>query len=101
MTILYRVTVVVDEDVRADWVAWMSDVHVPDVLMEPGFERAEILRDEADASRFVIDYRVQDRAALDRYFAEAAPRLRVEHEARYQGKARASREVLLPVDGLQ
>jgi hypothetical protein len=91
--VLYRVTVHVDEEVRDDWVTWMSDVHIPDVLREPGFEDAVVLRDTSDASRFVIEYRVRDREALERYFAGSADRLRAEHTARYAGRARASREV--------
>jgi hypothetical protein len=96
--VLYRVTIDVDVDVAEEWLAWMREVHVPDVLREPGFSHAVIAREEkgeggADA-RFVIDYAVEGETALKRYFAEAAARLRAEHEARYGGRARASRQVL-------
>jgi hypothetical protein len=95
--VLYRVTIDVDADVADEWIAWMKEVHVPDVLREPGFSRAVIARekkDDATAVRFVIDYTVESNALLDRYFAESAPRVRAEHEARFGGRARATRQVL-------
>jgi hypothetical protein len=98
--VLYCVSVSVDAEVRGDWLAWMEAVHVPDVLREPGFERAVIHRDTSDDARFVIHYEVSSRAALDRYLAGPAARLRAEHEARYGGRARASRQVLETVAAL-
>jgi hypothetical protein len=92
--VLYRVTIDVDAEVAEDWLAWMRAVHVPDVLREPGFSRAVIAREVTDGRRFVIDYDVESQALLDRYFAESAPRIRAEHEARYGGRARATRQVL-------
>jgi quinol monooxygenase YgiN len=92
--VLYCVSVTVDAEVRDEWLAWMERIHVPDILREPGFERAAIHRDTADDARFVIHYELSDREALDRYFAGAAARLRAKYEAHYGGRARASRQVL-------
>jgi hypothetical protein len=96
--VIYRVTIDVDGAVADEWLAWMREVHVPDVLREPGFVQAVIARERkseggADA-RFVIDYAVESAEALERYFAGAAARIRAEHEARYGGRARAARQVL-------
>ena len=97
MTATYRVTIDVDPEVAEDWLAWMRAVHVADVLREPGFERATIYRDTG-ASRFIVDYTCVDRAAVDAYLAsDAVKRIRGEHEARYGGRARASRQILEPV----
>jgi hypothetical protein len=84
----------VDADVRDEWLAWMESAHVPAILREPGFERAVIHRDVVDDARFVVHYELSGRDVLDRYLAGAAARLRAEHEARYGGRARASRQVL-------
>jgi Domain of unknown function (DUF4286) len=96
--VLYRVTIDVRPEVAEEWLAWMRAVHVPEVLREPGFSRATIARETKEAgggdARFVIDYVVDGAAALDRYFAHAAPRIRAAHEARYGGRARATRQVL-------
>jgi quinol monooxygenase YgiN len=101
MTVLYCVSVDVDDTARADWLAWMRDVHVPDVLAEPGFRRARILRDASVESRFVVEYELDGRASLDGYLqGPAVARLRAEHEARYAGRARASRQILETVADL-
>jgi hypothetical protein len=98
--ILYAVSIEVDPEVRDDWLTWMREVHIPDVLREPGFERALIYRDAAGGGRFVIHYEITARAALDSYLGGAAARLRAEHEARYSGRARATRLVLEAVAAL-
>jgi hypothetical protein len=94
--VLYRVTIEVDVEAADGWLAWMRAVHVPEVLRERGFVRAVITRQEGAGAvvRFVVDYTVEDRGALERYFTEAAPRIRAEHEARYGGRARATRQIL-------
>jgi len=96
--VLYRVTIEVDTSVADEWLAWMREVHVPDVLREPGFSRAVIAREKKNDGgtdvRFVIDYDVEGVEEMRRYFAEGAARLRAEHEARFGGRARASRQVL-------
>ena len=30
--IIYNVTVGVDKSIEADWLAWMKEVHIPDVI---------------------------------------------------------------------
>ena len=42
--ILYNVTVKVDPEVEDEWVNWMKEVHIPDVLKSGLFERHHFLK---------------------------------------------------------
>ncbi len=94
----YRVTVDVEPRLAQHWLAWMLDEHVPDVLKQPGFMHALVLRDLEVESRFVVEYILEDRDALDAYLnGDAVMALRAAHDTRYAGKVRAQRHVLEPL----
>jgi hypothetical protein len=61
--ILYNVTVNIEKDVELDWVNWMKETHIPDVLATGMFIESKfykILHDSEDGS---VNYSVQ-------YFAD-------------------------------
>ncbi len=94
----YRVTVEVEPRLAQHWLAWMLDEHVPDVLKQPGFLHALVLRDLDDESRFVVEYILEDRASLEAYLrGDAVASLRAAHDNRYAGKVRSSREIFEPL----
>ena len=94
----YRVSVEVEPRLAQHWLAWMLDEHVPNVLRQPGFIHALVLRDLEDEARFVVEYILEDRDALDRYLnGEAVVALRAEHDTRYAGNVRTVRQTLEPL----
>jgi hypothetical protein len=97
---LYVVFIVIDR-VRADeWMKWMRDVHIPDVVATGCFVDAVMVRDEAaDTSArlgFRCIYRAHDAAALTLYQDRYAADLQADHTSRFAGDFSARRE-LLPV----
>ena len=46
--IIYNVTVNIDHEVHDAWVAWMKDVHIPDVMATGLFLQSRMLRVLAD-----------------------------------------------------
>lgn len=95
--LVYEVNLRVAPDVEADYRAWLSG-HVLDVLACDGFVSATQFADDAPDpdgwARLVVHYAVADRAALDRYFAHDAPRLRAEGVDRFGDRFAASRRIL-------
>lgn len=73
--VTYEITADVREDLRDRWERYMIDVHIPDLLATGCFAEASIGR---NGGRYRIRYEAHDRAALDRYLAEHAPRLRAD-----------------------
>jgi antibiotic biosynthesis monooxygenase (ABM) superfamily enzyme len=96
--IVYEVNLTVREDVYADYRAWLA-VHVEEMLALPGFVAAEILElrepPAPEGMREVtVHYRLVDDAALKRYLAEHAPRMREAGVRRFGDAFTATRRVL-------
>jgi len=96
--ILYEVSLAIDTAIVADYRAWLDD-HVREILALPGFVDArilEVLEPEPAPGEVVlcVHYTLRDRAALDTYLREHAPRLRGEAVARFGERFRAQRRVL-------
>ncbi len=93
--LLYEVTLEVEASIADAFRDWL-ETHAGEMLDIDGFEQAEIFEAEApgNAQVFVAHYRVASQAALDRYVAEDAPRMRGDGVARFGEKMKATRRVL-------
>lgn len=99
--ILYNVTVNIDDDVHDDWLSWMKEVHIPDVMDTGYFESYKICRilaEEQGGKSYSIQYFCQSIEKLEEYQSTAAPKLQQEHTKRYSGKFGAFRTLLRVVD---
>ena len=97
--IVYSVTVNIDEEVHEDWLAWMKNKHIPDVMATKIFTEYRILRvisrnDGEEGVSYNIQYSCPSMADLHRYQVQHAPALQKEHQERYQDKFVAFRTLL-------
>jgi hypothetical protein len=96
-SITYEVALEPDAGILPEFEAWLED-HADAMLALPGFTGATIHKaedQESGAALRVVRYELKDRAALERYLAEHAPRMRAEATARFGGRFRATRRVVL------
>lgn len=96
--VIYEVNLAIDAAISVEYRSWL-DGHVEEILALPGFIEARILDvlEPAPAAGEValcVQYTLHDRAALDAYLREHAPRLRGEAVARFGERFRAQRRVL-------
>ena len=99
--IIYNVTVKVDNDIHDDWMQWMREVHIPDVMSTGYFEKhqiAKVLVDDTDGLTYSIQYTCQTMQQLTDYQKDVAPKLQKEHTERYKDKFVAFRTLLEIVD---
>ena len=89
--VTYEITAEVREDLVPAYEAFMRGTHVPDLLATGYFVAASFSR--SGTGRYRIRYEARDGAALERYLAEHAPRLRAHFDARFPEGVRLSREV--------
>jgi len=95
--IIYNVTVNIDEDVAADWLKWMKEKHIDDVLKIGIFTEARICRvlaEEEGGLTYAIQYTCADMASYERYRDEFAPALQADAAKHYSGKFTAFRTLL-------
>jgi len=96
-SITYEVALEPDAGILPEFEAWLED-HADAMLALPGFTGATIHKaedPESGATLRVVRYELKDRAALERYLAEHAPRMRAEATARFAGRFRATRRIVL------
>ncbi len=98
--LLYNVTVTIDPAIADEWLEWMQQKHIPEVMATGCFTENRICRmlvpvPEADAGiSFAFQYHCPDQDTLNRYFSEFAPALQKDHAERYNGRFAAFRSVL-------
>jgi len=114
-SVIYEVNLDVEPGIARDFESWLHE-HVRHMLSLQGFRSARVfaVNDEAAGTddaphRFTVHYVLENQAALDRYLAEDAARLRQEGLDRFGHRFIASRRVmaareskdLVPVDSGQ
>jgi len=95
--IIYNVTVNIDNDVHEDWLNWMKEKHIPDVVATGCFTEGNIFRilvDEQQGTSYSIQYAANSMADIERYREQFAPELQQEHMERYKDKFVAFRTLL-------
>ena len=100
--LLYNVTVSVDQSVHAEWLSWMKRTHIPEVMATGIFKShriCKLLHPVAEEGvTYAIQYYVESRELLDRYFEKHAPALQQAHAALYGNRAMAFRTILEVID---
>ena len=95
--ILYNVTVNIDTDVEQEWLEWMKEIHIPEVMATGLFLESRMFRvlaDDDGGITYAVQYACADMAHYERYRDEHAPRLQAKTQERYGGKFAAFRTLL-------
>ncbi|SNY95399.1 DUF4286 family protein [Flagellimonas pacifica] len=78
--LIYNVTINVDESVHDQWLLWMKDKHVPDMLATGKFSHAKmakvLVEEDMGGATYSVQYTTKDRETLELYYIEDAERLR-------------------------
>lgn len=96
----YRVIVEIEKEIESEWLKWMTEVHIPEVLATGLIDKAELLRNiEYDAGQiYVADYTINNNENYHQYLEEFAPGLRTKAEIRFCGRYHPRREVFEVVE---
>lgn len=95
--ILYSVTITIQADIESEWVEWMKNVHVPDVLRTGCFTECRIHKvrgSEGDDPVYIMQYQCGTIEEYHRYRDNFAPALQKDHTDRFAGKFQGSRQLL-------
>lgn len=96
--ILYNVTIKVERQIHEDWLKWMQDVHIPDVLATHLFTEHKLCRllsvDDEDGITYAVQYFCTDMERFQEYQEKHARQLQEAHSSRYKGKYVAFRTLM-------
>lgn len=80
--ILYNVTINIHESVHDQWMHWMQNKHIADVLATGKFTAARLVKvlveEEMGGTTYSIQFTTDSKETLERYYTEDAPKLREE-----------------------
>ena len=65
--IIYNVTVSIDDEVHDEWVSWMKDTHIPDVMNTGLFvenKMCRVISHQEEGSSYSIQYTCEDMKTL-------------------------------------
>lgn len=94
---IYNVTVNIEDSVHEEWLTWMRNEHIPEVMKTGLFEEyrfSRVMVDEESGITYSVQYLVKDLETLKLYNEMYAPALQNEHRNRYEGKFVAFRTVM-------
>jgi uncharacterized protein (UPF0305 family) len=94
--ILYNVTVSVDESIQEEWLKWMQEVHIPDVMKTNKFISSRVCRllHAEEKNTYACQYVLQDMETFEDYQKNHAPALQKDHNDKYKGKVFAFRSLM-------
>ena len=100
--IIYNVTIKIEWDIAANWVAWMKEEHMPEVMSSDCFVRYQFVRllqtDESEGPTYAAQYYSESFKKYDQYIQEFAPILRQKTIDKWGAKFIAFRSLMETVE---
>ncbi len=80
--IIYNVTINIHESLHDQWLSWMQQKHIPEILATGKFSSARLVKvlieEEMGGTTYSAQFATDSKATLEKYYLEDAPRLREE-----------------------
>ena len=96
--IIYSVTVTLDQSIKDEWIAYMKEKHIPDVMETGCFTKSVFTRvigtGEEKENSFNVQYMCNSMKDMHKYQVHFASKLQKEHTELYGEKALAFRTLL-------
>lgn len=97
--IIYNVTLNIEDSAHDNWLTWMKETHIPDVMstgLFTGYTFAKLLSKQEDetGTTYVIQYQAKSMAEYERYQSAFAPALQAETRKLFEGKFVAFRTLM-------
>ena len=78
--IIYNVTTAVSHQVKEDWLQWMLDIHIPEVLGTGCFYKHQLVKildtDETEGITYAVQYYAESQSAYEDYISNYAGNFR-------------------------
>lgn len=98
MKILYNVTVAIDQQIEQEWIDWMVETHIPDVMSTGKFLSYSLQKIVGSENETGVTYSIQyvspNSDTYDEYQRDHAPRLQKEQNIKYEGRFGAFRTLM-------
>lgn len=96
--LIYNVTTGLDKEIEQEWLLWMQETHIPEVMgthMFVGYKLFKVLtQDNEQSVSYAVQYSAQSLDQLERYLEKFAPSLREEVKKKFGDRLASFRTVL-------
>jgi len=80
--IIYNVTTNIDESLHDQWLTWMEQKHIPEIMATGKFTSARLVKvlivEEMGGTTYSVQFTTDSKATLESYYSDDAPKLREE-----------------------
>lgn len=95
---IYNVTIKLAASIHDDWLQWIQQEHIPEVIATGCFEKATLVRllevDDSDGPTYAVQYHAVSRAQYQRYISLYADGLRQKSFDRWGNQFMAFRSLM-------
>lgn len=88
--LIYNVTTNIEASVHDEWLQWMKETHIPDVLATGKFLNAKmskvLVEEEMGGNTYSVQYTTIDKETLQHYYTDDAPCLLSDALKRFPNK---------------
>jgi len=96
--IIYNVTVKVEHAIARQWLDWLKEEHIPDIISTGCFTHATILHlleaDDDEGITYAVQYHTTDKTLYDRYVEKFAEEMRKKATGKWGSQFIAFRSVM-------
>jgi Domain of unknown function (DUF4286) len=96
--VIYNVTVKLEEAIHEQWLQWLKEEHIPDVIATGCFTKATILRlletDDSEGPTYAIQYFAESKENYNQYIENFAPEMRQRSYAKWGNRFVAFRSLM-------
>lgn len=100
--IIYNVTIKVHESINAQWLQWLKEEHIPDVINTGCFTHAVVMRlmevDDTEGPTYAVQYHAQSKGLYNNYIENHASQMRQKGYDKWGDKFIAFRTVMQVVN---
>ena len=99
--LLYNVTVIVEESAAAEWLQWMNETHIPEVLATGKFVSNRLLKvldSPNEGVTYCSQYVAETKEDYQDYQANFAPALQAKLQSKFENRFVAFRTLMEFID---
>jgi hypothetical protein len=98
---IYNVTINIDASIQDEWLKWMKETHIPEVMKTGCFTESrmvKVLHVNDEGHTYSVQYSFKEMKDIERYQSEFAKKLQADGKERFADKFVAFRTLLEIVD---
>lgn len=99
---IYNVTTKVHESIKSDWLAWLNEEHIPDIINTGCFTHATVLQllevDDSEGPTYAVQYFAESKSLYNNYIEKFAAQMRQKAFDKWGNKFIAFRSVMQVVN---